>query len=1041
MTRRLGRSAKIFTTRAKKIREKTASERVSRKRHSKRTEKSESSLRRENLPGPRSPRIKVDAEVRGDRCRGASEERCRRVREHEGLAGGIGERAFLRTRQMWLCARAGAGGRSRAEPSVRLPLSPRTLCAPGAGAGPPHGAHAHAPAQAQGQGQSQAHAHGQSAQAEDSAGLPEEPIVHLERAGQQGTWICCVPCYWLRRSKAVHKALLTFAMLLVTSLLVTSPVLFLITTLPEGEQPRSCAPLDEACIRERDGPEGVCDSKACEEAAGSMLAFMKRSVDPCKDFYQFACGGFRDQQPYQPSSSFNMLQAQVEDHIHRMLKNETGRMIGAFEKLGQFYSVCQEFKEKPVDFASVYELLDDLGGYLPPKSAVPVDITPLVSALLRVNGAPLFDFYVDVDLYDRSRSSVFLDLPIKYRGDTLFMDDLNDEPGWRKTQSRAGSRRKRSLHEESQAYTVIKTKREELRSQRIQKIAQGLLPKNMDPKERASETDLLLQFCLSLGKIYPKHKDLYNWVDVDQRVYVPYNMSYLQESFGYIRWGTLLNATLGAATADLYSHSRTKARTSFAHDDQLVHVYVTAPRYFRSLGKLLNHFPKRTIHNGLLLLYAADTLYDIVNVTASRDWSLSCFKLTKDIFSEIVGALYVQQYTPENLETLANRVAGLFERVKETVAERILVKSWLDEETRTQALLKLNSLRGRFHVWPGFHNETLLNREMAEVAIDPDDFIATVVKRFRQIRTVDDKVLRRNVTEKRRHPYSVNAYYESSTNTIGIPLAMMRSWAWSWDGGPAYTAHATLGSVIGHEILHAFDLHRRRLPLDPDLNVDQWLWITPESWKRLEARIECVARLYARSFWRKVQFYGNDVAVQFDWNVTRNENVADIGALQISYKTWHTLTNGKDRSLPGLEGLRPSQLFFISAAQTYCSNMTAEAYILSVELDFHTPQPERVNGIMMNSQAFADAFRCPIGTKMNPPNKCTTCEALDDKTVYFEERTSERYARLNQTRKIVEWWAEEWNDRRPVEAVRECAAGKDHRGWRHEIINSSLKEA
>uniref|UniRef100_V9IG51 Neprilysin n=2 Tax=Apis cerana TaxID=7461 RepID=V9IG51_APICE len=261
---------------------------------------------------------------------------------------------------------------------------------------------------------------------------------------------------------------------------------------------------------------------------------------------------------------------------------------------------------------------------------------------------------------------------------------------------------------------------------------------------------------------------------------------------------------------------------------------------------------------------------------------------------------------------------------------------------------------------------------MAEVEIDPDDFFHTVLRRFQQIRTVDDKVLRRNVTEKRRHPYNVNAYYESSTNTIGIPLAMMTAWSWSWDGGPAYAAHATLGSVIGHEILHAFDLHRRRLPLDPDMNVDQWLWITPESWKRLEARIECVARLYARSFWRKVQFYGNDVAVQFDWNVTRNENVADIGALQISYKTWHTLTNGKDRSLPGLEGLRASQLFFISAAQTYCSNMTAEAYILSVELDYHTPQPERVNGIMMNSQAFADAFRCPLGTKMNPPNKCTT---------------------------------------------------------------------
>lgn len=71
----------------------------------------------------------------------------------------------------------------------------------------------------------------------------EEPMVQVERSSQSSPWICCVPCYWLRRSKAVHKALLTFAMLVVTSLLVTSPVLFLITTLPEAEQPRECLPL------------------------------------------------------------------------------------------------------------------------------------------------------------------------------------------------------------------------------------------------------------------------------------------------------------------------------------------------------------------------------------------------------------------------------------------------------------------------------------------------------------------------------------------------------------------------------------------------------------------------------------------------------------------------------------------------------------------------------------------------------------------------------------------------------------------------------
>ncbi|XP_018056430.1 PREDICTED: neprilysin-1-like [Atta colombica] len=767
-------------------------------------------------------------------------------------------------------------------------------------------------------------------------------MVHVERSAHQGTWVCCVPCYWLRRSKAVHKALLTFAMMLVTSLLVTSPVLFLITTLPEGEQPRKCAPLDEACVRERDGPEGVCDTDVCVEASKRILTSMKRGVDPCKDFYKFACGGFRDQQPYQPSASFNILQAQIDERIHKTLTNETGQMVVAFEKLGQFYDTCRDFKKKPVNFTPVYELLNKFGGYLSPKSVVPTDITPLISALLKVNGAPFFDLYVDIDLYDRTKSSVYLDFPVKHQNYKFLAEDQKN--------------------------------RDVQRSHRIREIVQGFLPKNMDPEERSSETDMLLQFCLSLEK----HKDLYNWVDVEQRVYVAYNITYLQENFGYIRWRSLLNATLPyrVNSVDLNgdnndTNSVQRPPMYVASEDQQIYVYITAPRYFRSLGKLLSRSSRRIIHNGLLLLYA-DTLHDIVNVTAVKDWEDSCYRLTKSIFSEVVSVLYVRQYTPKYLETLVNRVTALFERVKETIAERILVKSWLDDETRTQALQKLNSLRGRFHVSPDFYNDSLLTREMAEVVIDSDDFITTVLNRFHQLqRSKDLSPLRKNAIMRNHYPYSVHAYYESSTNTIEIPLAMMTSWAWSWDGGPAFAVHATLGSVIAHEILHAFDFHRRKLPMELDQNIDEWLHVTADSWKRLETKIECVARLYARSFWRKVQSYGNDVAVEFDWNMTKNENVADIGALQIAHKTWHILTNGKDRSLPRLEGLRPSQLFFISAAQVYCVNTTLEAYVFSVEFDYHASHRERVNSVMMNSQAFVEAFRCPLGTKMNPPNKCT----------------------------------------------------------------------
>lgn len=95
---------------------------------------------------------------------------------------------------------------------------------------------------------------------------------------------------------------------------------------------------------------------------------------------------------------------------------------------------------------------------------------------------------------------------------------------------------------------------------------------------------------------------------------------------------------------------------------------------------------------------------------------------------------------------------------------------------------------------------------------------------------------------------------------------MMTAWSWSWEGGPAYAVYSTLGSVMSHEVLHAFDLHHRRLPLDPDPINDQWSWITPEAWRRLEVMIECVAKLYARSFWKKVKFFGSSVDVQVNRN-------------------------------------------------------------------------------------------------------------------------------------------------------------------------------
>lgn len=73
---------------------------------------------------------------------------------------------------------------------------------------------------------------------------------------------------------------------------------------------------------------------------------------------------------------------------------------------------------------AVYRLLNKLGGYLSPSSSAPGDITPLVAALLKMNGAPLFDFYIDTDLQDSTKFAVFLDLPIEYQINSFFQRNL-----------------------------------------------------------------------------------------------------------------------------------------------------------------------------------------------------------------------------------------------------------------------------------------------------------------------------------------------------------------------------------------------------------------------------------------------------------------------------------------------------------------------------------------------------------------------------------------------------------------------------------------
>lgn len=104
---------------------------------------------------------------------------------------------------------------------------------------------------------------------------------------------------------------------------------------------------------------------------------------------------------------------------------------------------------------------------------------------------------------------------------------------------------------------------------------------------------------------------------------------------------------------------------------------------------------------------------------------------------------------------------------------------------------------------------------------------------------------------------------------------------------------------------------------------------------------------------------------------TQGENIADNGGVKeayIAYQKW-VQKNGAEGKLPGLKYTQ-QQLFWISAAQTWCAVSRPLYNKVKITTGVHSPNQFRVAGPISNMRDFAFDFNCPEGTKMNPPKKC-----------------------------------------------------------------------
>jgi putative endopeptidase len=311
---------------------------------------------------------------------------------------------------------------------------------------------------------------------------------------------------------------------------------------------------------------------------------------------------------------------------------------------------------------------------------------------------------------------------------------------------------------------------------------------------------------------------------------------------------------------------------------------------------------------------------------------------------EAIGQIYVSRhFPPESKE----KMDVLVENLRRAFRERIKGLPWMGEETKQEALAKLESFRPKI----GYPSKW---RSFDSVEISRDDLLKNV-KAVRKYWHDDDVSRLSKPTDKDEWfmtPQTVNAYYNPSFNEIVFPAAILQPPFFDPRADPAVN-YGAIGAVIGHEMGHGFDDQGSK----SDAKGVQRNWWSDADRARFEERTGGLVEQYNKY----EPIAGHTVNGKF----TLGENIGDLGGLSIAHHAYHLFLEGTEP--PVIDGLTGDQRFFLAWAQIWRSKNRPEFLLRRLKSDPHSPEEFRVNGIVRNMDAWYEAFEVGKDAKLFLP--------------------------------------------------------------------------
>jgi putative endopeptidase len=418
-------------------------------------------------------------------------------------------------------------------------------------------------------------------------------------------------------------------------------------------------------------------------------------------------------------------------------------------------------------------------------------------------------------------------------------------------------------------------------------------------------------------------------------------------------YSLLANATPLAELTEKYPLMDWPAYMAALGLEHVSELVLLEPRYMTKLDAIVRDTPLEVIKDFLtlqLLYSSAASLSEEMEATtfAYFGGALSgvsvqapvegrTFDQVNYFLGDAVGKLYVEAYFSP---TAKARSEELVREIVEAFRARLERNAWMTAETKANALAKLAALK----IKVGYPDEW---RDYGEVEI-LNSYFGTALSAFNvyyreNLSQIGSPVDRE---EWPFPPQTVNAMYNPLNNEIIIPAAILQAPLFDAQADPASNFGA-IGYIIGHEITHGFDVAGSQF--DGEGNLANW-W-TDADYTRFAALNERLVDQYS-----EIEATGGAMV---DGQLTLDENVADLGGIQVAYDALQLHLERHGRPAPDIEAaicLSQEQRFFIAAATVWRAETRAEALQTQLMADTHAPATVRATQPLRNSDAFYEAF-------------------------------------------------------------------------------------